>query len=206
MATTIEPPDVMELLARMRPGLGQVGDDWPPEERQAVVEWVLARRGGLGRRGRWIMEGAAVAAAAAGAVFLIPGVWDATQYVPAAPAPAVSSTSVSTPATLTCRKLDDRERNDVGRMNQTYHGVDPDDGVVDSAAVDAGAGYRVIGTRLTTDKITAWLAWVTDVTTTPDGETSYALHLAEITSLTSWDGGTTPYGRAALAAVLPCVR
>ena len=103
-----------------------------------------------------------------------------------------------------CRDLDDRQRNDVGVMNQTYHGADPEDGVVASAAVDAGLGYSVISTRLTTGQKTAWLTWVTDVRTV-NGEVSYALHLAEITSGAAWNGGPAPYGREALAAALTCV-
>jgi hypothetical protein len=206
MAATIEPPDVVEVLAWMRPGLDELGDDWPAAQRQAVLEGVLAQPGGRSRRARWVVEGAAAAAAVAAAVFLIPGVWDTARTVPAAPASSTAASASSAPVSpLTCRKLNDRERNDVGVMNQTYHGVSPDDGVVASAEVDAGGGYRVIGARLTTGQVTAWLAWDTDFSTTSNGETSYVLHLAEIKSLTSWDGGTTPYGRAALAAVLPCV-
>ncbi len=90
-------------------------------------------------------------------------------------------------------------------MNQTYHGVDPEDGVVASAKVDAGDGYSVIGSRLTTGRTTAWLAWETDFSVTREGEVSYALHLAEITTGDAWDAGPAPYGRQALAAVLPCV-
>jgi hypothetical protein len=88
-------------------------------------------------------------------------------------------------------------------MNQTYHGVAPDTGVLRSAAVEAGQGYRVISTKLTSGQTTAWLAWETDAT--PIGvEISYALHLAEITS-TSWDGRPDPYGTQALAAARQCV-
>lgn len=115
-----------------------------------------------------------------------------------------SPTGSATPPDLKCRALGEREDNDVGRMNQTYHGVDPDDGMVASAAVDAGAGYSVIASRLTNNQVTAWLAWETDARPTGD-EVSYALHLAEIKSLTSWDGGPAPRGREALAAALQCV-
>ncbi|MFT4110101.1 hypothetical protein [Propionicimonas sp.] len=82
--------------------------------------------------------------------------------------------------------------------------VDPETGVVQSAAVAAGLSYRVIATKLSSGQITVWLAWETGVTRTGD-EVSYALHLAEITSPSTWDGGPAPYGTQALKAAHQCV-
>ena len=106
---------------------------------------------------------------------------------------------------MVCISLTERELNDVGTMNQTYHGVDPEESVDRSTRVDAGDGYRVIATRIRPTEITAWLAWETDHSTEGE-ETSYVLHMAEITSLNDWDGGPAPYGPQALDAAIECVR
>lgn len=200
--------DVMAVLVRMRPSLDQLGADWPQADRKDVLDRVLANPGGRRRSGRWTgWVGASVAAAAVLLVVLVVPRWPGG-IAPIEASPAVSrpvgSLSPAAPV-MACQELDDRERNDVGKMNQIYHGVDPEDGVVASAKVDAGDGYSVIGSRLTTGQTTAWLSWETDFSVTSEGEVSYALHLAEITTGDAWDGGAAPYGRQALAAVLPCV-
>lgn len=201
--------DVLTVLGRMRPDLDQLGANWPEMGRKELLDRVLASPGGRRRAGRW--AGWAWVASAAAAVLLVmvlvvprwPG---GTTPIHASPVASQPAGSLSTPTpVLVCRGLDARQRNDVGVMNQTYYGVDPEDGVVASAKVDAGDGYSVIGSRLTTGQTTAWLAWETDFTTTSQGEVSYVLHLAEITSGDAWDGGPAPNGRQALAAVVKCV-
>lgn len=214
MPDRVEGVDVMGDLAAMQPGSAEEDSAWPMEAREAMLDRVLAERGGRPRgTPRWLAKhGWVVVSAAAAvtvAVLLIPvavGLTRSTLAVPAQPAPSKGPSMLPTesgPPSLACRKLDDRERNDVGRINQTYHGA-PEDGVVGSAAVDAGHGYSVIVTRLTTGQKTAWLTWITGARVV-DGEASYALHLAEITSGAAWDGGPAPYGREALAAALSCV-
>jgi len=93
----------------------------------------------------------------------IPSTTQPTKQTEAPPEPvptlAPSSPHLTGTPDLTCRELDARERNDLGRMNQTHHGVDPESGVVRSAAVKAGLGYDVISTKLTSGQITPWLAW-----------------------------------------------
>lgn len=215
MPDRVEGVDVLEVLAAMQPGSAEEERAWSMDAREEMLDRVLAEPGGrrppvsrqwLAKHG-WLVVSAAAAVTVA--VLLLPGALGLTRStlaVPAQPAPTNMPSILPTksgPPSLECRSLDDRERNEVGRINQTYHGA-PEDGVVASAAVDAGRGYGVIVTRLTTGQKTAWLTWITDVGVV-DGEASYALHLAEITSGTAWDGGPAPYGREALAAALPCV-
>jgi hypothetical protein len=210
MPDRFESVDVSEVLASMRPDAREEESTWPIAHRDAMLDQVLAEQGGRRRRipqqmARYGWVAASAAAAMTLVILLFPGVLGLTRPIQAVPAqPQPIPTGSATPS-FVCRGLDDRQRNDVGVMNQTYHGVDPEDGVVASAAVDAGLGYSVIGTRLTTGQKTAWLTWVTDVHTNKDGEVTYALHLAEITSGTAWNGGPAPYGREALAAALTCV-
>lgn len=200
--------DVLDVLQSMRPGLDRLSADWPEADRDDLLDQVLATPGGrrvAGRRTSWV-AGLAAAAAVVLVVLLVPPWLSRPGPIHASPAAphSVEPTSPVAPA-LVCQGLDDRERNDVGVMNQTYHGVDPEDGVVASAKVDAGGGYSVIASRLTTGQTTAWLAWETDFSTTSEGEISYALHLAEITSGDAWDGGPAPSGQQALAAAVTCV-
>lgn len=210
MPDRVEGVDVVEVVAAMRPDSREEESTWPIAARDAMLDRVLAES--VGRRQRvtrqrmarygWVAGSAAAAVTLV--VLLLPGAFGLTRPTLAVPAqPQPIPTGSATPS-LACGGLDDRQRHDVGVMNQTYHGVDPEDGVVASAAVDAGLGYSVIGTRLTTGQKTAWLTWVTDVRTV-NGEVSYALHLAEITSETAWNGGPAPYGREALTAALTCV-
>ena len=104
MTTRLDDPDVLAVLAAMRPEATGPTQDWHAGRRQAVLQRVLLdaepRRTGSSTRARWIGAGLAVAAASAAALLLLPGVLGSPRIeavtVPATRPPVTEPTWVRT--------------------------------------------------------------------------------------------------------------
>lgn len=87
MATRTDEPDVLEVLASMKPDLVALDRAWPDSQRQAVIHHALSAPSTQSwrARSRWIGVGVAVAAVSTAALLLVPGAINLNRPIPAIP-------------------------------------------------------------------------------------------------------------------------